>query len=89
MERTIPGETARRAGYDEVWMADPRMGFRCGDRTITMKRISGGGVQFSLIDYDHTPSPQYRTVRIRTEKQFNKMWQTILELGQPEQQEVS
>ncbi len=77
---TIP-KTPRRGGYDEVWMSDPQMSFRSGNRSIGLKRISGGGVQFVMIDHTNTPaSPSYDIVQIRTKDQFIKLWDFLHKL---------
>ena len=76
-----PG-TPRRGGYDEVWMDDPRMSFREGERSISLKRISGGRVQFALMTHDLTGPAQYQPVHIRTKEQFNALWQALMKLSE-------
>jgi len=73
--------TERRGGYNEVWMDDPRMSFRHEHKRITLSRISGGGVMFSLMKTtDLIKDLEYTRKYIRTEEQFEKLWDFLIGL---------
>lgn len=70
----ITESTPQRGGYGDVWMNDPRMSFREGSRVIELRRRSGGGVAFGLLDHEMIT---YTTRDIHSKEQFDKLWEFI------------
>jgi len=78
---------AKRAGYGDVFIIDPKIAMKCVSgkamgKVISLRRESGGRAVFELFVVDIVTGPRnWESVEIDTAEKFEKLWNFLLGLA--------